>query len=145
MDIVVLSTHYEGLPLVLLEAMACGKPVVATEVDGVPELVTDNQTGLLFAHQDHARLAGHVISLIRDPVRAAALGMSGRSFVQSKFNNHQFRRGIVDLYDSVLGGDRLSAAARRSLVPFADLALRAGYAAVDASVRAHGLSRSTRA
>ncbi len=136
MDIVVLSTHYEGLPLVLLEAMACGKPVVATDVDGVPELVTDNQTGLLFPHQDDGRLAAHIVSLIRDRARASRLGASGRSFVQANFNDEQFKRGIVGLYESVLGNP-LSAAIRRNLVPVADLALRAGYAAVDASVRAH--------
>lgn len=136
MDIVVLSTHYEGLPLVLLEAMACGKPVVATDVDGVPELVTDNQTGLLFPHQDDGRLAAHIVSLIRNPGRASRLGASGRSFVQANFNDEQFKRGIVGLYESVLGTP-FSAAIRRNLVPVADLALRAGYAAVDASVRGH--------
>jgi glycosyltransferase involved in cell wall biosynthesis len=145
MDMVVLSTHYEGLPLVLLEAMACRKPVIATDVDGVPELVTDNQTGLLFPHQDDATLAAHIVSLIRDPSRAAHLGTSGQSFVQAHFNNEQFKRGIVDLYESVLGGNPVSAAIRRNLMPVADLALRAGYAAVDANVRAHAVSRSTRA
>jgi glycosyltransferase involved in cell wall biosynthesis len=144
MDMVVLSTHYEGLPLVLLEAMACCKPVVATEVDGVPELVTDNDTGLLFPHQDDQRLADHIVSLIRDPFRAACLGRNGRSFVRAHFNNEQFRRGIVRLYHSVLESKPVSATIRRSLVPVVDLALRAGYAAVDANVRAHAVSRSTR-
>ena len=145
MDIVVLSTHYEGLPLVLLEAMACGKPVVATEVDGVPELVTNDQTGLLFAHQDDAGLAAHILSLIGDPARAARLGLDGRSFVQSNFGDEQFKRGILGLYDSVLGSNPLSAAIRRNLVPLADLGLRAGYAAVNASVRSDAVSRSNRA
>jgi len=145
MDIVVLSTHYEGLPLVLLEAMARGKPVVATDVDGVPELVTDNETGLLFPHQDDSRLAAHIVSLIRDPSLAARLGESGRSFVRTHFNDEQFRRGIVRLYESVLGSNRLTATIRRNCQPLADLALRAGYVAVDASVKARALLRSTRA
>jgi glycosyltransferase involved in cell wall biosynthesis len=145
MDIVVLSTHYEGLPLVLLEAMACGKPVVATEVDGVPELVMNDHTGLLFAHQNEAGLAAHILSLISDPARAARLGLTGRSFVQSNFDDEQFKRGILGLYDTVLGGNRLSAAIRRNLVPLADLGLRASYAAVDASVRSNAASRSNRA
>jgi glycosyltransferase involved in cell wall biosynthesis len=144
MDIMVLSTHYEGLPLVLLEAMARGKPVVATDVDGVPELVTDNQTGLLFPHQDDARLAEHIISLVNNPPYAARLGASGRSFVQSNFNDEQFKRAIVGLYESVLGSNPLAAAIRRGLVPAADIAVRLGYAAVDANVRAHDLSRSRR-
>ena len=114
MDIVVLSTHYEGLPLVLLEAMARGKPVIATDVDGVPELVTDNETGLLFPHQDDARLAAHILSLIHDPSRAANLGESGRSFVKQNFNDEQFRRGVVGLYESVLGSNPLLTKVRRN-------------------------------
>jgi glycosyltransferase involved in cell wall biosynthesis len=141
MDIVVLSTHYEGLPLVLLEAMAGGKPVVATAVDGIPELVTDDRTGLLFPHRDDVRLATHIGSLIRDPSRAARLGRSGQSFVRANFSNEQFKRGIIGLYEGMLGGNRLSSAIRRTLVPVADLALRAGYAAVDATVRAGAVSR----
>jgi glycosyltransferase involved in cell wall biosynthesis len=134
MDIVVLSTHYEGLPLVLLESMASGKPVVATAVDGVPEVVTDKQTGLLFPHQDDAMLAAHVISLIRDRSRAAHLGRNGRSFIQAHFNSEQFKRSIVALYDSVFHRNPLSAAIRPNLALVADLALRAG-AALDASIR----------
>ena len=134
MDIVVLSTHYEGLPLVLLESMANGKPVVATAVDGVPEVVTDNQTGLLFPHQDDALLAAHLISLIRDRSRAAHLGRNGRSFILEHFNSEQFKRAIVALYNSVLPRNPLSAAIRPNLALVADLALRAG-AALDASIR----------
>ena len=144
MDIVVLSTHYEGLPLVLLEAMAFRKPVVATSVDGVPELVVDNETGLLFDHQDDAMLAEHILSLIRDPSRADELGTRAQSFVQANFSNAQFKRGIVRLYESVLDSKPLSASIRRKLVPVTDLALRASYAAVDATIRTQ-VSRSTRA
>jgi len=144
MDMVVLSTHYEGLPLVLLEAMAFGKPVIATAVDGVPELVSDNRTGLLFEHQDDAALAAHVLSLMRDPARAEELGICAQAFVQAHFSNSHFRRGMVRLYESVLDRKPLSASIRRKLVPVADLAVRAGYAALDATIRPN-VSRSTRA
>jgi len=144
MDIVVLSTHYEGLPLVLLEAMAVRKPVVATSVDGVPELVADKQTGLLFDHQDDATLAAHILSLIADPSCADQLGISAQSFVQAHFSSAHFKRGILRLYEGLLDGKPLSASIRRTLVPVADLAVSAGYAAVDAAIRAH-VSRSTRA
>jgi glycosyltransferase involved in cell wall biosynthesis len=135
MDIVVLSTHYEGLPLVLLESMAFAKPVVATAVDGVPEIVTDNQTGLLFSHQDDGMLAAHVLSLIRDPSRKTHLGLAGRASIQSRFNNEQFKRGIVSLYDNVLHRNPLSAVVTPSVAPLANVALRAGYAALDANIR----------
>ena len=66
-DVFVLSTHLEGLPLVILEAMAHGKPVVATAVGGVPEIVIDGETGLLVPHQDPEALARSVVRLMRDP------------------------------------------------------------------------------
>ena len=135
MDIVVLSTHFEGLPLVLLESMASGKPVVATAVDGVPEVVTDRETGLLFPHQDDAMLAAHLISLIQDRSRAAHLGRNGRSFIRANFNSEQFKRGTVALYNSVLHRNALSAAIRPNVAVVADLALRAGCAALDASTK----------
>jgi glycosyltransferase involved in cell wall biosynthesis len=135
MDLVVLSTHYEGLPLVLLEAMACGKPVVATAVDGVPEVVTHGKTGLLFAHQDDAALASHLLSLIREPSRAERLGENGRSHVQMHFNRDQFKRGILNLYETVLGRNKLSAAIAPRLGLVADLALKAGGAALGSSYR----------
>jgi glycosyltransferase involved in cell wall biosynthesis len=135
MDIVVLSTHYEGLPLALLEAMACGKPVVATAVDGVPEVVIDNRTGLLFSHRDDGGLASHLLSLIRDRPRAAHLGENARSFVQTHFNQAQFRDSIVALYRHVLARHRLSASMGSTLRPVADLALKAGFAALDAGIR----------
>jgi glycosyltransferase involved in cell wall biosynthesis len=135
MDIVVLSTHYEGLPLAVLEAMACGKPVVATAVDGVPEIVIDNDTGLLFSHRDDSELASHLLALIRDRSRAALLGERARSFVQAHFNQEQFRDSIVALYRRVLTRNRLSASVGSTLRPVTDLALKAGFAALDAGIR----------
>lgn len=134
MDIFVLSTHYEGLPLVILEAMALGKPVVATAVDGVPEVVTDNETGLLFPHRDERTLASHLLALIRDRSRAVRLGESARSFVEAHFSHEQFRRDSVALYRNVLSRNQLSAAITKNLGRVAEVALSAGYAALDASI-----------
>jgi glycosyltransferase involved in cell wall biosynthesis len=116
MDIFVLCTHHEGLPLVLLEAMAHALPVVATSVDGVPEVVLDGETGLLHAHEDDAGLAAHLTSLLRDEARAAALGEAGRRFVESNFNREQFARSMTELYRDMLGE---GAAARRGAEGFA--------------------------
>jgi len=76
--------------------------------------VTDKQTGLLFPHQDDAMLAAHVISLIRDRSRAAHLGRNGRSYILANFNNEQFKRGVVALYNGVLHRNPLSAASDRT-------------------------------
>jgi glycosyltransferase involved in cell wall biosynthesis len=102
-DIFVLSTHREGLPLVLLEAMARHRPVVATCVDGVPELVHDGETGLLVAHENDGQLAQHVVDLIQSPARASELGAAGHAFVQARFNTAQFASNINSLYSDVLG------------------------------------------
>lgn len=71
MDIFVLSTHFEGLPLVILEAMTQGKPVIATAVDGIPEIVAHEKTGLLHRHEDEAQLSEQILALIHDEKYAA--------------------------------------------------------------------------
>lgn len=85
MDIFVLSTHTEGLPLVILEAMAQAKPVVATAVGGVPEVVREGETGLLHAHEDDEMLANHLLSLMRDEELRHKLGAAGQAFAKERF------------------------------------------------------------
>jgi glycosyltransferase involved in cell wall biosynthesis len=98
----VLSTHCEGLPLVILEAMARGKPVVATAVDGIPEIVHDAETGLLFPHEDHATLASHIDRLLKDRAWGRRLGEAGRRLVRSAFTSTQFAEGMNAVYESML-------------------------------------------
>ena len=104
MDVFVLSTQFEGFPLVILEALAQAKPVVATAVDGIPEIVLDEVTGLLYSHRDHVRLAAQVISLLDSDQRAAALGEAGREFVGANFSINTFATVMVNLYDEVIRG-----------------------------------------
>lgn len=101
-DIFVLSTHWEGLPLVILEAMARAKPVIATDVDGIPEIIQDGETGLLFPHEDHQQLAAHVIGLLRDRPRAVRLGDAGLRLVQTRFSREQFADSMNAVYRAVL-------------------------------------------
>lgn len=102
LDIFVLSTHWEGLPLVLLEAMSCRKPVVATAVDGVPEAIVGGRTGLLFAHQDAEGLAAHLIRLIEDPSFASALSCAGYQDVRERFSLDAFAASLRSLYRDAL-------------------------------------------
>lgn len=102
MDVFVLSTHREGLPLVILEAMAQGVPVVATAVGGVPEVVRHGETGLLHAHGDDDDLAAQLASLLRDEARADELGEAGRRFVRTNFNREQFAGNMEQLYRELL-------------------------------------------
>ncbi len=102
-DVFALVTHQEGLPLVILEAMAMGKPVIATGVDGIPEIVTDGVTGLLHRHGDDEQLAGQISSLARDPAERARLGEAGRRRVEADFTAAQFGGNMRALYRRVQG------------------------------------------
>ena len=104
-DVFVLSTHQEGLPLVILEAMAQAKPVVATSVDGIPEIVQDGETGLLYAPEDDEQLGAHVVSLLRDRGRAARLAEAGRKLVQTRFTVEKFGDNMNALYAASLEAD----------------------------------------
>lgn len=103
-DIFALSTHWEGLPLVILEAMAQAKPVIATNVDGIPEIVLDGKTGLLYPHQDDEQLAAHILSLLEHTERATKLGEAGRAFVRAEWSRERFAKDMRNLYQEMLIG-----------------------------------------
>lgn len=100
LDAFVLSTHWEGFPLVILEAMAHALPVVATAVDGIPEIVRDDETGLLFPHADSSTLAAQLLRLMDDPPLAARLAAAGQSLVASEFSRARFGANVNELYRS---------------------------------------------
>jgi glycosyltransferase involved in cell wall biosynthesis len=102
-DVFVLCTHFEGLPLVILEAMARGRPVVATAVDGIPEIVIDGRTGLLHPHGDAEALASRLLSLVEDDALAARFGEAGREFVKMEWSRERFAANMARLYGGVLG------------------------------------------
>ena len=78
-QIFVLSSHYEGMPLALVEAMAAGCAVVGSAVPGVQEVIRDGHNGRLFAHEDAHALADILQHLLEHPAQAAALAAQGRS------------------------------------------------------------------
>ena len=92
-----LASWSEGIPNVLLEAMAAGKAVVATAVGGIPEVVADPERGRLVRPGDPAHLAETMLDLLRDPARCAAMGEAGRAYVR---RDHDVDR-IVDQYETV--------------------------------------------
>jgi starch synthase len=89
---------YEPLGIVNLEAMACGTAVVASRVGGIPEVVSDGETGLLVAPDDPAALAGALNALIGDPGRAAAMGAAGRKRAVAEFGWDAIAAQTADLY-----------------------------------------------
>lgn len=102
LDVFVLPSWTEGLPMTVLEAMAQGKPVVATPVGGTPELVVDGETGLLVPPRDPTRLAQAIRGLLADPDRAARLGRAGRERVGASFTAAEMERRVLALYDEVV-------------------------------------------
>lgn len=84
-DLLILSSFMEGLPVVLMEAMALGVPVVATRVAGIPELVRDGETGLLFDPADWAGLADAIERLAGDTSLRARLATAGRARIDEAF------------------------------------------------------------
>ncbi len=85
MDVFVLPSLTEGLPLTVLEAMAAGKPVVATAVGGIPEAVRHGETGFIVPPGDPRRLAEAAMGLLKAPTTARAMGQAGRERVEEFF------------------------------------------------------------
>lgn len=85
--IAVLPSYYrEGLPTALLEAMACGRPIVTTDMPGCRETVRQDVNGLLVPPRDAAALITAIVALIDDPKRRAAMGAASRRLVEAEFN-----------------------------------------------------------
>jgi glycosyltransferase involved in cell wall biosynthesis len=104
LDVFVLASHFEGFPLVILEAMAQQTPVIATAVGGVPEVVQDGCTGLLHRHEDDADLASKILALLSDEVLRQRLGHAAHQLVQDQFTLPRFVAGIAGTYRSTLSG-----------------------------------------
>jgi glycosyltransferase involved in cell wall biosynthesis len=85
MDLFVLPSHMEGMPNALIEAMAAGRPTVATDAGGNAEVVADGETGLIVPPRNPARLADAILTLLKDPERAEAMGRAGRGRYEAHF------------------------------------------------------------
>ena len=84
-DVVVLPSLSEGFPFVLLEALAMGCPVVASRVNGIPELIEDHRTGLLVPARDPRALANAIREVLSNPTTASKMGAEGRALVRERF------------------------------------------------------------
>jgi glycosyltransferase involved in cell wall biosynthesis/protein-tyrosine-phosphatase len=101
-DIFVLPSLSEGSPMALLEAMALGRPIVATAVGGVPEIMIDGETGLLIQARSEHALARACLELARNRPRAATLGAAGRRVVEAHFSHERNGQELLDLYRDVV-------------------------------------------
>jgi glycosyltransferase involved in cell wall biosynthesis len=97
-EVCVLPSFFEGLPLVAIECLAAGRAMVATAVDGTPEVVIHEKTGLTVLAGDAAGLAAAIVRLLRDPGLRTRLGAAGRSRVETHFNLSRQVRETETLY-----------------------------------------------
>jgi glycosyltransferase involved in cell wall biosynthesis len=102
LDIFVLSSEREGLPVAMLEAMAASVPVVVTGVGGIPEVIRDGQNGLLVPPHEPERLAQAILNLIGDPGLRRNLAEQGLKTVNAHFSANAVSRQIIALYDDLL-------------------------------------------
>lgn len=102
-DVMVLTSLWEGLPRVVLMAMAAGKPVVATAVDGTPEAVRDGVNGFLARPHDIGRMSDNVALLLKDEAMRKEMGERGRE-TAGEFDEGRMLSQITDLYDRLLKG-----------------------------------------
>ena len=102
-DIFTLPSFGEGFGLVLLEAMACGKPVVAADVMSIPEIVRQGETGLLVQVQDVSALAEALDTLIANPELRERFGKAGFQRVRTDFTVERMVRKTAEVYREASG------------------------------------------
>src|SRR5690606_15020410 len=93
----------EGLPMVVLEAMACGRPVIATDVEGTPEAIRNGENGLLARPNDPASLAIEMKRVIDGSVDLRGLAQQASVDQRQRFSVCSMTRGVAEVYNQVLG------------------------------------------
>ena len=105
LDVLVVPSLTEGSPLIVLEAMAAGVPVVASAVGGIPDQVRHGEEGVLVPPDDPNALAGALGALLEDPALARRLGEAGRRRTENEFSHEALVRRIEAIYCAALGGE----------------------------------------
>jgi L-malate glycosyltransferase len=102
-DVCALSSTAEGFSNAILEYMAAARPVVVTDVGGAREAVVGGETGYIVPAHDDEKMAERIIALLREPVRARAMGARGREIVEEKFSCQRHLHNTLELYQELLG------------------------------------------
>src|SRR4029079_10178312 len=110
LDVAVLPSYREAQGLSILEAMALSRPVCASAVGGIPEMIDDARTGLLVPPHDSGALAAAIVRLIDNPDLAARIGRAGHGLVHERFCVEQMVRAVETIYDEAVADERRLAA-----------------------------------
>ncbi|MFX0132664.1 MAG: glycosyltransferase family 4 protein [Candidatus Hodarchaeota archaeon] len=92
------SEWYENAPMTILEAFSYGKPVIGSKIGGIPEMVKDEVTGLLFRHGDYEDLKDKIKYLLSNPSIIVKMGKKSRNLVETKFNADRHYESLIQLY-----------------------------------------------
>lgn len=103
LDIFVCASHQEAFPISILEAMAAAKPIVSTNVNGIPEAIIDNECGYLVEKKSPEQLASKVVALLKDPLKAEQMGQSARKRVEDNFSREVFAQKFQTIYRELIG------------------------------------------
>jgi glycosyltransferase involved in cell wall biosynthesis len=113
LDVLVLPSLNEAVGRVLLEAGASGKPVVATDVGGIPDIIKNNETGILVPPADSRKIAEAVISLLKDKQKRFEMGHAAKNWVNTKFSVDNMVGEVHNLYKS-LSSNVIASGAKQS-------------------------------
>jgi L-malate glycosyltransferase len=102
LDVMAMPSLWEGLPMALLEAMAMSRPVVATRVSGIPDVIQDEHNGLLIPAKEPATLAAALARLAKDPALRARLGANALATLRQRFDVKTTMRKYEELYSAAL-------------------------------------------
>jgi len=111
-DVFVMSSVTEGLGTSLLDAMAAARPIVATRAGGIPEVVIDEETGLLVPIRDHERLAGAIVRLLKDRDLRERLALAALDRVRAEFSVNRMVEQTIALYERLAGTGRAADSVR---------------------------------
>jgi glycosyltransferase involved in cell wall biosynthesis len=103
-DISALTSHREGFPNVIVEAMAAGRAVVSTTVGGVADAVVHGENGLLVPPGEPDALAAALEMLLNDPARRRGMGAAGRRLAEKRFSARPALNQLEALYETLAGG-----------------------------------------
>jgi glycosyltransferase involved in cell wall biosynthesis len=105
-DLLVSSSRKEGLPIAILEGMAAGLPLIATNVGDVPSVVRNGETGILLLPGDPAALASAIVDLLRDREKRRCLGSAARQLVEREYSAERMANEYLDTYKAAVSAFR---------------------------------------